>query len=1270
VPASTDVSAPPSAPPSGGVVDRARRQWIARLIDFSQRNNLLYFRTLKTGTLDLTFADRNALAELLGGNASAPIKKLLPDADEEQITAKLKQIARKARENLDDRGIDTLFVAAGIATWKPEEGKNPPQSAVLLVPVAVESKRRALPALKRVGDLKINEVLLQVLETNFGCKLDANEVLAAADVDPESEEDAFDLDRLLARLTELAKDVPQFAVRRAVALGNFSFQKTAMVRDLRELGAELSANPIVAALAGDDAARSTVGSKRHSAGLPDPREFDRQPPENEFFILDSDSSQHRAVMSALSGSSGVIQGPPGTGKSQVIANLIASAGGAGKRVLFVAEKRAALEVVLKRLENHGLGHLALDLHGADASRKQIAAKLRDALNYVARGEPIVSEEIFRAFKDRRDKLNQHAQRLHGKRKPAELSVFELQARLLRSQSCVDSKTRFRGQTLMKLTPPIVGQIKDALAEAGGWSDLFLGTSTSPWANAVLDDGASAQQAVDRVERVHGKFPRVVERIRAVLDPLSSQPITNIGAAWQRLKLINDVTGFLHHWRAELFAEDLDLHASSLEPSKRGLMAALFASLFSGRFKQAKRGVSSHRTGAPLSARDLASAVEQARDLKKQWTSLGITGMPRLVEGADELKPQLEQLVLGELEPLSKILPTAVLTTPPFDEAMRRVESLRADAHTARQIPKVRAIRKSLDAYTLGSFINELKTADVPAEHWPAVFEHAWLRSCLEQAWADEPELAAFRGDVHSRFVGEFVRLDRERLQLAAKRVARKHVATAAQTLQSLTSQANVVRHEAEKKMRHIPFRRLMEQASDVVTTLFPCFMCSPLSVSQLLPGEKRHFDIVVFDEASQVLPEDAVASLMRGTQAVVAGDQHQLPPTPFFADGGTDEEDGEATFEEDATQGFESLLATMSTFAPSWMLRWHYRSRDERLIAFSNRHIYDSRLITFPGPGRVVPVAHVHVDDPHDQARDGDEESGSAEVRRVVELIVAHAEQQLARPDAKDRRSLGVIALGIPHTRRIQAALDAAVRDRPDLDEFFDENAAEAFFVKNLERVQGDERDSIILTLGVGKDRGGRVSLTRFGPLNNRDHGYRRLNVAVTRARERMTLVSSFTHQDLDATKQASRGVELLRQYLQFAASGGNQLGDGAGSEIAPNDFEADIATVLGSKGISVAPQWGTSGYRIDLVAAHPQRPGRFVLAIECDGASYHSAPTARERDRLRQQHLEALGWRFHRIWSTDWFCRKGQEVERALSAYQQAVSFADAQDQVATAAP
>jgi very-short-patch-repair endonuclease len=354
-----------------------------------------------------------------------------------------------------------------------------------------------------------------------------------------------------------------------------------------------------------------------------------------------------------------------------------------------------------------------------------------------------------------------------------------------------------------------------------------------------------------------------------------------------------------------------------------------------------------------------------------------------------------------------------------------------------------------------------------------------------------------------------------------------------------------------------------------------------------------------------------------------------------------------------AIGGFESLLDTLDAFLPNWLLEWHYRSEDERLITFSNTNIYSGRLVTFPSARGHEAVRHTLV--PHDAALGGQEDSASREVEEVVRQVIWHAEN---RPG----ESLGVITMGIKHANRIQAALDNSLDGRTKLSDFFSLEQEERFFIKNLETVQGDERDAIILSVGYGKSSNG-VLPHRFGPLTQ-EAGHRRLNVAVTRAKRRMSVISSFSHHEVDLNRSGARGVQLLKAYLDYAASGGQRLPEvERAGEVGLNAFEADVRDMLDARGIVTRPQYGASHYRIDLVAMHPKSPGRPVLAIECDGASYHSSATARDRDRLRQTHLERLGWRFHRIWSTDWFYNREQEIERAVSAFEEAVRYANSVD-------
>jgi very-short-patch-repair endonuclease len=535
----------------------------------------------------------------------------------------------------------------------------------------------------------------------------------------------------------------------------------------------------------------------------------------------------------------------------------------------------------------------------------------------------------------------------------------------------------------------------------------------------------------------------------------------------------------------------------------------------------------------------------------------------------------------------------------------------------------------------------------------------WLHSILDTLALSDWLVEGFNPDKHEKAIDDFRIGDHEHLETTAARIRRLCAEHAARTRDECRDQSEIVEHQARLKSRHKPVRDLVRETADVLLALKPCWAASPLVVSQLLPT-KTYFDVVIFDEASQVTPSDAIPSLLRGRRLVIAGDEKQLPPTAFFVSESPEEEEEEQDEQVTprpsvaGTVGFESILDALGSLLRPRMLRWHYRSRDERLIAFSNAHIYDRMLITFPGVGGEHVLRHVLV--PHDPTAETN--SPSPEVNAVVDLIFEHAR---VRPN----ESLGVIAMGIKHANRIDECTLQRLRENPELEaevgDFFSEEKEERFFVKNLERVQGDERDAIILSIGYGKNARGDLPY-RFGPLLM-EGGERRLNVAVTRAKHRITLVSSFSARDMDPERSQAPGVTLLRQYFQYVDSGGENLGDAVIDKPALNPFEVDVRDTLSRQGLKLIAQYGSSGYWIDYAVAHPTHPGRYVLAIECDGATYHSSESARDRDRLRQEQLERIGWRFHRIWSSEWFYNRDKCVEKVLAAYRRAVEAADRED-------
>jgi very-short-patch-repair endonuclease len=452
----------------------------------------------------------------------------------------------------------------------------------------------------------------------------------------------------------------------------------------------------------------------------------------------------------------------------------------------------------------------------------------------------------------------------------------------------------------------------------------------------------------------------------------------------------------------------------------------------------------------------------------------------------------------------------------------------------------------------------------------------------------------------------------------------------------------------------MPLLKLFAAIPTLLPRLKPCLMMSPLAISTYLDSPDLQFDLGIFDEASQVRPHDAICAIYRSRQLIVAGDQKQLPPTSCFdrvlADDEFPPEEGEGNG--GSLEDYESILDVCCTLGlPRRRLRWHYRSRREGLIAFSNHHVYGNELVTFPSVHDVAGNPAITFDYLPDGRWKAGQSGGfnAREARRTGELVLAHAH---ANPD----QSLGVIAFSQRQQMRILDELEQLRRAKPDLEQFFSEGQDEPFFVKNLENVQGDERDVIFLSIGYGPDETGRVAM-RFGPLN-RQGGERRMNVAVTRARQRMTVVSSLRAQDIDLSRTGATGARLLRAYLDYAERGPEALRSGitgVGDHDFDSPFEQEVFEELTRHGLTVHPQVGCSGFRIDLAVVDPRAPGRYLLGVECDGATYHSSATARDRDRLRQQVLEDLGWRICRIWSTDWLRDREGQVRRVQSALEKA---------------
>lgn len=527
------------------------------------------------------------------------------------------------------------------------------------------------------------------------------------------------------------------------------------------------------------------------------------------------------------------------------------------------------------------------------------------------------------------------------------------------------------------------------------------------------------------------------------------------------------------------------------------------------------------------------------------------------------------------------------------------------------------------------------------------FERRFYEQWIEAACASSSALSVFNRILLDRDVSEFAKADKDQLRLNRAEVRSRLSAAKPVASGKLVAGSPIALlcREGEKKRKQMGIRRLLSATRDVVQRIKPCFLMSPLSVSTYLEAGALSFDVVIFDEASQVFPQDAIGAIYRSRQMIVVGDSQQMPPSNYF--NATSDMDDDVEEVGDVAD-FESVLDLACSCFSQMRLLWHYRSRHESLIAFSNRHFYYDSLVTFPsarvdGPGVGVDYCGIR------GVFNRQSHTNMVEAQKVVDLVFDHVVQ---RPGW----SLGVVAFNKKQGDLIDRLVAQRRQENPGYESFFSNESEEPFFVKNLETVQGDERDVIIFSVTYAHDAQGRF-IQNFGPLN-REGGERRLNVAATRAKHNVILVSSIHYTDVRIQEGSSRGAQLLREYLDYAENGPIALERGIAIEADDHydsPFEMEVCDFLRAQGFLVDTQVGCSGFKIDLGLRRGEGSD-YVLAIECDGASYHSSRNARDRDRLRQEVLEGMGWRFYRIWSTDWFRNGAVERERLLDAVRSAL--------------
>jgi very-short-patch-repair endonuclease len=1254
------------------------REWIDKLFDLSRRNGLLYFNDPdQKRSLTIHGGDATQLSRLVRGE-SVRASELLPAERLTTALTRIRKIQDKAIENYEERSIETLTIAIGMLTWteEVEDGsRRSPRAPILLADLEISrvKGRNDFSILMSSESFRLNQALRYKLQRDFGIRVslgtelddpstgsqrfesfrtshvpDADEVAGAdqSGIDDDLGDSPGDPRELIRRLLapQVAK-IPGVKVEAEhVLIGNFSSARLAMIQDLEASRSNLIDHDFVMAMADDRDAKDRV---RDQPGEIDPTEPNRTAPSDEFLILDADASQNEVINAIVRGKSFAFDGPPGTGKSQTIANAIATLVARGKRVLFVAEKRAAIDAVLTRLQQKELGDLVMDFHATSQRRREFIRKLRDtsevARQVLTTSASQPSDELARARKH----LIERTAALHDKRPELGTTLYDLLSIVHRApESFNPEDISFAQKTLRKLSYERVAEIKGRLTEYVDYGGVQDSEGARLWRTCTHE----SQEELEEFQEILEQFEeRDISEIRGSLSRFATQielQGASPSATIEVFPLVSDLCAFADEYSWAILGTDASEAREFVRrgSSRFGGLILTFSS--TGRRKKAEIR---RLIGRRIRSSEAISAIGKAVELQTRWREIS-KGAPIPLKSPSGLAETgaLIRRYEATCESLVAIPELSAAVRNLSDRTGQMISELRRERLVVSGLLRTREIERWLQDAAVTKAISQITAAwDIP-EQIGDRFEEAWAHAQIAAIMNTDPRLVSMDSSRIRSFNTRFAEADVRHLEDTPARI-RKIWATRFEEAATTHAAEYDALVQTFHQSRNLPsVRQLFGRTRHALCALKPCWVTSPLSVSTLRPPS-QWFDVVIFDEASQIKPVHAVTSIKAARQVVVAGDDEQLPPTDFFADDGGDgssddsANDADGSIRLDLTEIRSLLGATKAIITRPRQLRWHYRSRDERLIGFSNDRIYKS-LITFPHSDSLSPISHVLVDQFPDNVTS--KATNKAEVRSVVELVKSHA---FHSPED----SLGVIALGKPHA---DAILDAVERERdvdPDLAAFLDSTDSDPFFVKNLERVQGDERDSIILSIGYGRRDDGSLNYT-FGPVNGED-GYRRLNVATTRAKSRMTVVSTFKGEEMIESR-CQGGTLFLRDYLIYARSGGLILGRADNSAPPLNPFEKSIQRALEAEGLELVPQHGVGRFRIDFAVRHPSDPGKFVLAVECDGASYHSYPTARDRDRLRQQILESRGWRFHRIWSTDWFRNPEEEVQRVLKSYHAAI--------------
>lgn len=1239
--------------------------------------------------------------------------------DPKELSVRLTELYRKAKNDLAEGGSNTLYLAVGFLRWKNKSGDQSYYLApLLLVPVKLLRNSASSPfqLANHEDEVRFNSTLLQMLIKDFGLDLTDFESNLPSD------EKGIDVNLVMEKMRRSVRALSGFEVIEEAALSTFSFAKFLMWKDLVDRLEQLGNNRVVRHLIQNPDKAFEPGV---NTAFPRCKDIDRKYlPGDLVCPLPADSSQLAAIAAVAEGHDFVLIGPPGTGKSQTIANIIAQCLAVKKSVLFVAEKTAALDVVYRRLRERGLGNYCLELHSNKAERRKFLDQMNAAWVTRQRSDPNQWHSITERLKIRRNELNGYVEALHAEDangwslframgvsvKQADQLCPELQW----SESVEHDKYSFNAMVdlinEMSLTfKALGGAIPPRFIKATEWSVAWESNLLKECDNlrqfasdfqsifqdfvSLLGSSGLADCSPDQLQ----KFLRVARTIiatdgadfRIVFDKKFAEVCSGVET------LANDITSY--HAEIRLLAASYDeeslarIPVDDLDRAWREANIKFWPFSYYSKLKVQKllqsyvqQGVSEPQNDLPklrtiqrligsIAANPLVEKTPHWKghnsDIEKLREHLSIAkearqaivDLGKSLSNFSEISAKLIPILAAEssdspilctsrdlLESAKKFSasmhafknlagssPARKSSDNIFAEIFNATDHLKTNRFSLQKFTSWASVKNRAESFGLNSFVSAVESGQFSTDGLASVFELAYVRWWLPRAIDRQSAVRCFQQYTHENLIQDFQKLDdlaREEASSYIEHILSHDLPSPEQVPKQ--SELGMLRHQIQLKKPSKSIRSLIESMPRSFSTLAPCLLMSPLSIAQYLPSNQALFDVVIFDEASQITTWDAIGAIARGRQTVIVGDPKQLPPTNFF--GRTDEGDDSDDLDPHE-HDLESILdEAKASGLPTLQLNWHYRSSHESLITFSNWHYYNNELITFPSAStkdQAVTLKYLS-NGVYDR---GKSRTNRQEAEAIVADAVERMKQWVQLPEA-DRLTLGVITFNSQQQSLIQDLFDEAQRLNPEIEWFFKDERIEPTIVKNLENVQGDERDVMMFSIAFGPDPSGKMPLV-FGALN-RTGGERRLNVAATRARKELVVYASFRAEQLNVEKTKSIGVRHLKNFLDYADRGVIALHaeqSGSMGEV-ESPLEEAVLQRLTARGWQLVAQIGVSGFRVDLGVVNPDKPGSYLAGIECDGATYHRSATARDRDKQREQILRNLGWEIIRIWSPDWW--------------------------------